>query len=47
MNEGTDMSSTNGPIRLIGHWSSLSEPEREALLTRGLDQISTQSFVTK
>ena len=39
MNEGTDMSSTNGPIRLIGHWSSLSEPEREAVLTRGLDQI--------
>ncbi len=39
MNEGTEMSSTNGPIRLIGHWSSLSEPEREAVLTRGLDQI--------
>ena len=39
MNEGTEMSSTNGPIRLIGHWSSLSEQEREAVLTRGLDQI--------
>ena len=33
------MSSTNGPIRLIGRWSKLSEKEREAVVTRGLDQI--------
>ncbi len=33
------MSSTNGPVRLIGRWSKLSEKEREAVVTRGLDQI--------
>jgi histidinol dehydrogenase len=30
---------TDGPIRLIGHWSSLSEGQREAVITRGLAQI--------
>ena len=33
------MSTTNGPIRLIGHWSSLSEDQREAVIIRGLARI--------
>jgi histidinol dehydrogenase len=33
------MSSINGPVRIIGRWSNLSEKEREAVVTRGLDQI--------
>ena len=33
------MSSINGPVRIIGRWSSLSEKEREAVVTRGLDEI--------
>jgi histidinol dehydrogenase len=39
MKEGDAMSSTSGPIRLIGHWSGLSEDQREAVITRGLAQI--------
>ena len=33
------MSTTDGPVRFIGHWSSLSQSDRQAALTRGLDKI--------
>lgn len=29
----------DGPVRLIGHWGELSEDERQAAVTRGLDKI--------
>ena len=33
------MPTSNGPIRLIGHWSSLDSSERRDAITRGLDKI--------
>ena len=33
------MATTNGPVRFIGHWDKLSQDDRRAAVTRGLDKI--------
>ena len=33
------MPTTHGPVRLVGRWSNLSQSQRQAALTRGLDKI--------
>ena len=33
------MPTSNGPVRFIGRWNSLSQSDRQATLTRGLDKI--------